>query len=124
MAARNTVTAFINATVLDGSPDMRPQPNMAVIVAGTKIARIEPAAIAQIPSGARVVDLDGAYLMPGLINMHVHLCGSGKPVSAGDAGALMRRLDNGPGRAVVRRVLLKSAQTQLMSCLLYTSRCV
>lgn len=115
MAARNTVTAFINATVLDGSPDMRPQPNMAVIVAGTKIARIEPAAIAQIPSGARVVDLDGAYLMPGLINMHVHLCGPGKPVSAGDAGALMRRLDNGPGRAVVRRVLLKSAQTQLMS---------
>lgn len=115
MATRSTAVAFVNATVLDGSPDMRPQPHMAVIVENGKIARIEPDALAQIPSGARVVDLDGAYLMPGLINMHVHLCGSGKPVSAGDAGALMRRLDNAPGRAIVRRILLKNARQQLMS---------
>lgn len=49
--------------------------------------------------------LVGVYLMPGLINMHVHLCGSGKPVSAGDAGALMKKLDNPVGRAIVRRIL-------------------
>ena len=51
----------------------------------------------------------------GLVNMHVHLCGSGKPVSAGNAGDLMRRLDNAPGRAIVRRVLAGSARQQLAS---------
>ena len=30
-------------------------------------------------TGYEVVDLKGGYLMPGLINMHVHLAGSGKP---------------------------------------------
>lgn len=66
----------------------------------------------QVPE---VIDLAGAYLMPGLINMHVHLCGSGKPVSAGDAGALMKKLDNPVGRAIVRHILKGSAQQQLAS---------
>ena len=30
-------------------------------------------------TGYEVVNLKGGYLMPGLINMHVHLAGSGKP---------------------------------------------
>ena len=47
--------------------------------------------------------------------MHVHLCGSGKPVSAGDAGALMKKLDNPVGRTIVRRILKGSAQQQLAS---------
>ncbi len=29
--------------------------------------------------GCRVIDLNGSYIMPGLINMHVHIPGSGKP---------------------------------------------
>lgn len=30
-------------------------------------------------SGYTEVDLAGKYIMPGLINMHVHLAGNGKP---------------------------------------------
>lgn len=45
----------------------------------------------------------------------MHLCGSGKPVSAGDAGALMKKLDNPVGRAIVRHILKGSAQQQLAS---------
>ena len=63
-----------------------------------------PSAVSHAPAGSEVIDLAGAYLMPGLINMHVHLCGSGKPVSAGDAGALMKKLDNPVGRAIVRYI--------------------
>lgn len=115
MASADRSTLFINATILDGSGHMEPQPDMAVAVERGIITWIGPSAVAQAPAGAEVIDLAGAYLMPGLINMHVHLCGSGKPVSAGDAGALMKKLDNPVGRAIVRHILKGSAQQQLAS---------
>lgn len=111
----NESYALLNVTLLDGSEHMEPQRGMAVITEGNKISWVGPAACARVPSGACEMDMGGAYLMPGLVNMHVHLCGSGKPVSAGNAGDLMRRLDNAPGRAVVRRVLAGSARQQLAS---------
>lgn len=106
---------FTNATVLDGTENMVPQPNMAVSVVDGFITEIGPSATVKGPEGAGVIDLKGAYLMPGLINMHVHFCGSGQPVSAGNAGALMDRLDNTIGKAIVRQVLRRSAQQQLAS---------
>ena len=115
MAADTRPTLFVNATILDGTEDMQPQRNMAVAVENGKISRIEPAAIAQVPQGGRTIDLGGAYLMPGLVNMHVHFCGSGKPVSSGDAGALMKKLDNPIGRAILHRIIRGSAQNQLAS---------
>ena len=115
MARNSGVTVFVNATILDGTEHMTPQRGMAVTVEGGKISRIEPAAIAQAPAGVKVIDLQGAYLMPGLINMHVHFCGSGKPMSSGDAGAIMDKLDNPIGRAVLRRIVRGSAQQQLAS---------
>lgn len=115
MAADTRPTLFVNATILDGTKDMQPQRNMAVAVENGKISRIEPAAIAQVPQGGRTIDLGGAYLMPGLVNMHVHFCGSGKPVSSGDAGALMKKLDNPIGRAILHRIIRGSAQNQLAS---------
>ena len=115
MASADRSTLFINATILDGSEHMEPQPDMAVAVERGVITWMGPSAVAQVPAGAEVIDLAGAYLMPGLINMHVHLCGSGKPVSAGDAGALMKKLDNPVGRAIVRHILKGSAQQQLAS---------
>ena len=104
---------FRNATVLDGTENMEPRIGQTVLVEDGRIAAVGPAAEVDAPMGARELDLDGAYLLPGLINMHVHLCGSGRPTSAGDAGALMKRLDNPVGRAIVRGLLRKRAQQQL-----------
>ncbi len=115
MARRDRATTFLNATVLDGTERMQPQSGMAVTVEDGRIARIEPSAVAHVEAGAKVIDLAGAYLMPGLINMHVHFCGSGKPVSSGGASGIMRHLDNPIGHAVVRHVLSGSAQQQLAS---------
>lgn len=104
---------FRNATVLDGTENMEPRIGQTVLVEDGRIAAVGPAAEVDALMGARELDLDGAYLLPGLINMHVHLCGSGRPTSAGDAGALMKRLDNPVGRAIVRGLLRKRAQQQL-----------
>ncbi len=106
---------FRNATVLDGTEGMAPRAGRAVLVEEGRIAAIGPTNEVTAPIGAREIDLDGAFLLPGLINMHVHLCGSGRPTSAGDAGALMKRLDNPVGRAIVRGLLRKRAQQQLAS---------
>ena len=69
--------ALTNAVLLDGSRDMKPQTGMSVLVDGEKIADIVPDN--RIPVAYERRDLGGRYLIPGLINMHVHLAGSGKP---------------------------------------------
>jgi imidazolonepropionase-like amidohydrolase len=48
-------------------------PNAVVIVSGDKITSAGPATSTPIPDAARVVNLEGQWLVPGLINTHVHL---------------------------------------------------
>ena len=45
--------------------------NQVVIVRGDRIAEVGPSVA--IPSGARIIDLSNATLMPGMIDAHVHL---------------------------------------------------
>jgi len=44
-----------------------------VLVVGERIEKVGPSAEVPIPSGARVIDLGSATLLPGLIDAHVHL---------------------------------------------------
>lgn len=69
--------AFVNGKILDGTKDMQPQEGLAVLTDGEKIVDIMPNKA--VPYGYTKVDLKGKYIMPGLINMHVHLAGNGKP---------------------------------------------
>ena len=67
--------ALINGFVLDGTKDMEPQ-RASVLVEDEKIVSITND---DFNNEYEVIDLNGKYLMPGLINMHVHLAGNGKP---------------------------------------------
>ena len=111
------IYAFTNATLLDGTASMEPQPNMVVVTDNTgRISQVGRADEVRVPSAARVVDLRGSYLMPGLVNMHVHLAGTGEPMSSGDASELVDRLaDTAVGKAYIRMRIKRSAQAQLMS---------
>jgi imidazolonepropionase-like amidohydrolase len=65
-----------NATLWDGvRPE--PQPRMEVALDGGRVVAVRPAGTS--PTDGEVVDLDGAFLMPGLVDMHVHLTWSGGP---------------------------------------------
>lgn len=109
--------AFTHATVLDGTADMEPRPNATVVVNDEgRIAAIGAADEATAPANAQEIDLKGAYLVPGLVNLHVHLCGSGKPTSAGAAGDLIDKVVGNPiGMWYLRRIIKKHAQQQLAS---------
>jgi len=77
MYQNNKRYALTNCVILDGSEHMEPQTGKAVCIDGEKIAEITDAQ--HIPAGYETVDLGGRYVLPGLINMHVHLPASGKP---------------------------------------------
>lgn len=69
--------ALTNGIILDGTRQMQPQKGLSVLVKDGKIIDLVPDTTDL--SNYRVIDLHGHYLLPGLINMHVHLAGSGKP---------------------------------------------
>lgn len=80
---------YRGATLIDGT-GQPPRPDMDVLVTGERIVRVLPdreLAPDQL-SKAKVIDLRGRYLMPGLIDSHVHLA---TPPNRRQAEAIMRR---------------------------------
>lgn len=69
--------AYVNAVILDGTENMEPKKDLVVLTEGEKITDIVPRGTEL--TGYENIDLNGKYLMPGLINMHVHLPASGRP---------------------------------------------
>ena len=69
--------AFTNGKILDGTKDMQVQTGLCILVQDGTITDIVPDTTDL--AGYKTIDLQGRYIMPGLINMHVHLAGNGKP---------------------------------------------
>ena len=107
--------AYRNAHLLDGTRDMLLRDGLAVLTDGETIAGIVPEEA--VPEGFEPVDLGGKYLMPGLINLHVHLAGNGKPQKKQrDNEKLVRRLmGTGISRAVAYHVVADFARLEVMS---------
>jgi len=66
------VKVLKNFTLIDGT-GRAPLPNAAMILENGRIAWVGPAAKLKPPPSAPVTDLQGKYIMPGIINLHVHL---------------------------------------------------
>ncbi|MGH7712022.1 MAG: nitronate monooxygenase [Gemmatimonadaceae bacterium] len=69
--ARPTL-ALVGGRVLDGYGG-RPIENGVVLVAGERIVAVGRQVDVQIPAGVPVIDTNGMTVLPGLIDMHVHL---------------------------------------------------
>ena len=69
--------AFTNGKILNGTKDMQIQTGLCILVRDGKIYDIVKDT--DDLDGYKIIDLQGHYILPGLINMHVHLAGSGKP---------------------------------------------
>lgn len=61
-----------NATLIDGT-GAAPKPGMTVVVQGDRITAVFVDGAGSVPENADVRDLSGQWLLPGLIDAHVHL---------------------------------------------------
>jgi imidazolonepropionase-like amidohydrolase len=63
--------AITHVVVIDGS-GAPPEPDVTVVITGSRITALGKTGQVQIPSGAHVVDASGGYMIPGLWDMHLH----------------------------------------------------
>lgn len=109
--------AFINGKILDGSKDMQPREGECVLVENAIITDIVCNKKPEELTGYEVVDLHGGYIMPGLINMHVHLAGNGKPQKKQRDNAKLVKTIMGSAltRAVAYKLVASYAKQELLS---------
>ena len=74
-----------HVTLIDGTH--APQADMTVAVDGERIATVTPAALAHGLNGRRI-DARGKYLIPGLMDVHIHLRGGFEPGPTPDSEPL------------------------------------
>ena len=116
--------AYKNGKILNGTKDMQVQTGLIILTEGEKIAAIVPEETRL--SGYTEIDLQGKYIMPGLINMHVHLAGNGKPQKKQrDNAKLVKTLmSNRISRAIAYRMVAGFAKDELLRALPRSARSV
>jgi imidazolonepropionase-like amidohydrolase len=63
------VITGVNVVNLEGGAPIR---DAVIVITGDRITAVGPAASTKVPTGARELKLPGKWIMPGLMNMHVH----------------------------------------------------
>lgn len=100
---------------------MQVQEGQVILVENERITEIPPAEEAGKrnlkASGYEEIDLQGKYILPGLINMHVHLAGNGKPQKKQrDNEALVKKImSNGLTKAIAYHMVCGFAKDELYS---------
>jgi imidazolonepropionase-like amidohydrolase len=64
--------ALVGGTLIDVTGKAA-TPNAVVLIDGDRIVAAGPRATTKIPDGAKIVDVTGKFLLPGLWDMHAHL---------------------------------------------------
>jgi len=65
-----------NITIIDPTYD-KPLENAAILVKNGKIVAIDKASCIDIDDGCEIIDGEGNFILPGFIDMHVHLMANG-----------------------------------------------
>lgn len=108
--------AYTNGIVLNGLENMEAQQGLVILTNNEKIEAIGKAEEINT-EGYTIIDLRGQYIMPGLINMHVHLPSTGKPQKKQADNVKLVKLvtSNALFFKVAQKICEKSALTQLYS---------
>jgi imidazolonepropionase-like amidohydrolase len=89
ISQQKTPLVITGATLIDGRGGT-PLPDAVVIIEGERITSVAQRGTIKLKSGAKIVDATGKYLLPGLIDTHVHL----EDVGLSDLGELPAAWDS------------------------------
>lgn len=87
----DAVVALTGATLIDGTGSP-PRPGMTVLIRGDRIEDVFRTGEEALPSGAEVLELEGHFLIPGLVSAHDHLMNAGLATSPERTRAELRRM--------------------------------
>ncbi|MGH7720354.1 MAG: amidohydrolase family protein [Gemmatimonadaceae bacterium] len=97
----DSVVVLTHVKLIDGT-GAAPKDDQTVVIRGNRIAEVGPSARVRTPAGARVMELRGHTVIPGLVGMHDHLfytAAGGRAVQMGFTGP---RLYLGSGVTTIR----------------------
>jgi len=63
--------ALTNAVLIDGTGS-EPASETTILIQGSQITHVGPGSNIAVPANATTIDLDGAIVLPGFINAHIH----------------------------------------------------
>lgn len=114
-----TAYALKNCHLIHGDLNRNLEKNMTVLVNEQGLIQgIGKSSELAIPNHYEVIDLSGKYVMPGLINAHVHLFADGKPFSLSVSEGMLqfaydRILNTKFGKNVLKKRMKRNALTAL-----------
>ena len=76
LAASPEPVAIEHVTVIDGT-GRAPKTGMTIVISGGRISAVGPDSTVAVPRSARRIDASGQYLIPGMMDLHLHLMGGG-----------------------------------------------
>ena len=109
---------YTHVHLFDGTREGRMLENQSVYVDNGTITAVADGAQA-LRAGYEEINLSGRYLVPGLINLHAHLFGSGKPSKILGGGGPQKQVIafvNSPlGHPIADRLVAQNVKQQLLS---------
>lgn len=69
---RSKIVVLKNVRIIDGT-GAAPKENQSITLIGDRIGSIQPAESAVMPADAKILDLSGYTVLPGLVGMHNHM---------------------------------------------------
>jgi len=78
------VTAIVGGTLVHPEKGASLEPDVTIIIAGDRIQAVGPSKSTPVPKGATVLKAQGKWILPGLIDSHVHFFQSGNPFTRPD----------------------------------------
>lgn len=102
--------AVRNVTIVDVI-EHRAVPNQTILVRGDRIVEVGPESDVEIPAAAEIVDAEGMFAVPGLVDLHVHMEADDLPLFLANGITTVREMNGSSEILELRRAVQSGERT-------------